>query len=122
MNRERGGTAANLDPRMRATLEELKGMIRERYPTAAFAIARSPEEPDNVHLRTIVDLDDADEVLDLVAERLLELQVEEKVPVHVIPIRTPERVMAAMRLEPAVGRHRPRRSVPLVGGSSPVAR
>jgi hypothetical protein len=50
-----------------------------------------------VHLTTIVDLDDPDEVLDLVINRMMELQVEDKLPVYVIPVRTPERVAALRR-------------------------
>lgn len=89
--------SAILDPRTQAALDELRGMIRRRYPEARFAVSRGHDEPENVHLLTTVDLDDADEVLDLVLDRLLELQVEERLPIHVIPLRSPERVLAALR-------------------------
>ena len=46
------------------------------------------------HITTTVDLDDPDEVVDLVIERMLELQIDEGLPVYVIPIRTAERVAA----------------------------
>jgi len=94
----------DLDPRFQAALEELRGTIVERYPTASFEVVRDQDEPENVDLVTTVDLDDPDEVLDLVIDRLVDLQVEERIPVHVIPIRTPERILAALRAEPRAQR------------------
>ena len=35
-----------------------------------------------------------DDVMDLVADRLLELQVDQGLPVHVVPLRTPARTTA----------------------------
>jgi hypothetical protein len=89
---------------MRRALDELQGVISHRYPTAQFEILRDVEEPENIDLLTTVDLEDPDEVLDLVMDRLIELQVDEGVPVHVVPIRNPERILAAMQSE-----SRPRR-------------
>jgi hypothetical protein len=48
-----------------------------------------------------VDVDDADAVLDIVIDRVMELQIEEGLPVHVIPLRTPERVAALRRAQAA---------------------
>jgi hypothetical protein len=87
-----------LDPRIRDALGELKGMILQRYPEATFEVSRGDDEPESIHLTTTVDVDDPDEVMDLVVDRLLELQVEEGLPVHVIPIRPVERVLAEMEL------------------------
>ena len=86
----------DLDPRVRSALAELSGAIREGYPDATFEVLRDHEEPENIDLLTTVDVDDPDEVLDLVIDRLVELQVEERIPVHVIPIRTPERILAEL--------------------------
>lgn len=97
---------SGLDPRMQAALDELRGMIEQRYPTATFAVSRGHDEPENIHLTVTVDLDDPDEVLDLLLDRLLELQVEDRVPVYVIPIRTPERVLADV--QPELGQRPPR--------------
>ncbi len=99
-----------LDPRMQSALEELWALISRHYPGASFEVARDADEPENVDLITTVDLDDPDEVLDLVIDRLLDLQVEERIPVHVIPIRTPERVLADL-LGQARARHRLHRKV-----------
>lgn len=82
------------DPRVAQALAELEQTIRERYPNARFAVSYGADEPENVHLLTTVDLVDPDEVVDLVLDRLVDLQVEEGIPVYVIPVRTPERILA----------------------------
>jgi hypothetical protein len=92
---------------MQHALEELQEIIGQHYPTATFAVSRSEDDPEAVHLTTTVDLDDPDEVLDVVIARVMELQVEEKLPVYVIPVRTPERVAALRQaLAQATGQKR----------------
>jgi hypothetical protein len=81
------------DPRIQSALSELQGMIQKRWLTASFSISRG-EDPKGIYLDATVDLDDPDEVMDLVVDRLLELQVDEALPVHVIPLRTRERLAA----------------------------
>jgi hypothetical protein len=105
-----------MSPRIEAALADLKTTIAARYPEARFEVGRAEDEPENVHLTVTVDLDDPDQVLDLVIDRLVELQVEERLPIHVIPIRTPERVVASM-LEQGRPGHYQRRAVPLIGSS-----
>lgn len=96
----------HLDPRTQQAIEEVRGVIEQHYPGAQFQVTRGHDEPVNVHLVTTVDLDDPDEVLDLVNDRLVELQVEERIPLYVIPVRTPERILASLQAE-----RRPERSV-----------
>lgn len=112
----------DLDPRVQAALDELRGVIAEHYPQATFAISRGHDEPENIHLVTTLDLDDPDEVLDLVGHRLDQLQVDERIPVHVIPVRTPERLLAAMQDWRERGQQHPRRTVPLFGDGSTATR
>ena len=66
-----------------------------RCPETAFTVAVG-EGPEGVHLTATVDLDHPDEVMDLVVNRLLELQIGEALPVYLVPIRTPERVAAML--------------------------
>jgi hypothetical protein len=80
-----------LDSRRREAIRELTSLIRRQYPTATFAVAPDPDDSDITILWTTVAVDDRDQVLDLVIERELQLQIEEGVPVYVVPIRTPER-------------------------------
>ena len=99
-----------LTPRMRQAVEELKGLVRQRYPDATFQVARSPEEPGTVHLLTTIDREDLDEVLDPIIDRIVELQTDERIPVHVIPVQPRERVLAMLREREAA---KARRAQPL---------
>lgn len=92
--------APSPDARFSSALDELRGMIVRHYPAATFDVVRGHDEPGNVHLLATVDVDDADEVLDLVLDRLLEIQVDERLPVYVIPIRTPERIAVSRQADP----------------------
>ncbi|MGH2541177.1 MAG: hypothetical protein ACRDIB_00175 [Ardenticatenaceae bacterium] len=98
---------SGLDARVVQALDELTGIIQSHYPEAQFTVGRGYDEPENVHLMTTVDRDDADEVLDLVSDRLVELQVEERIPVYVIPLRSPAKILADLQSAA------PRRSVRL---------
>jgi hypothetical protein len=92
--------------RMQQAVEELKGLVREHYPGATFRVSRSSEEPRIVHLWTTVDVEDTDAVLDAVIDRVTEFQTDERLPIHVIPVRPRERVLAALRAsEAAKARH-----------------
>lgn len=102
-----------LDARTQNAITELRERITERYPAASFEVARAVDDPASIHLITVVDVDDPDDVGDLVIDRVVELQAEEQVPIHVIPVRTPERILAELRAEPALLRDR-RRLLPVV--------
>ena len=95
----------NEDPRMQAAIAELTGMIRTHYPTATFAVGRGEDEPEAVHVTATVDVDDPDEVVDLVIDRMLELQIDEGLPVFVIPIRTHARIEAMLSTQASRGPH-----------------
>lgn len=103
------------EPRVQRALAELRGLIEQRYPGTAFEVSRGEDEPDQIHLTAVVDIEDTDEVLDLVIDRVVELQVEERIPVHVIPIRTPPRVLAAIKAEEALRRPSRIRAMLLLG-------
>jgi hypothetical protein len=72
-------------------------LVRHRYPDATFRVARSPEDPETILLKPVVDVDDRDEVLSLVLDRLGELQIEEQLPLFVVPLRPPARNEAIRR-------------------------
>jgi hypothetical protein len=107
-----------LDARTQQAVTELQATILERYPAAVFVVARSPEDLRSVHLEAIVDVDDLDEVGDLVVDRVVELQAEEGIPIHVIPLWPPERVAAAVRHEQANPPSYRTRSIPLFDGAT----
>ncbi len=86
-----------LRPRMQQAVEELKGLVREHYPEAGFRIARSPADPRIIHLWATVD-EDSDIVMDAVIDRMMEMMIEDKLPIFVIPVRPRERALT-MRAE-----------------------
>lgn len=81
------------DPRIQRAVSELEALIRDRFPSATFVVTRG-DDPEGVYLDAIVDLDDPDPVMDVVVGRLLALQIDEGLPVHVVPLRTTEREAA----------------------------
>lgn len=86
----------DLERRMTAAIAELKALVRARHPDATFSVSRSDEDPSIIHLTTVVDVEDPDDVTDLVIDRMRELLVDEGLPIYVIPIRSPERVAAIL--------------------------
>ena len=110
-----------LRPRMQEAITELEGMILARYPEAQFQIERSPESARIIHLTTTVDVPDLNEVIDVVIDRLVELQVEEELPLYVIPIRPVERVIAdfCRRTPPSPRPERSHTSLPQPLGGAP---
>ena len=90
--------ASEMDARIRDALTELQEMIQQKYPTATFEVSRG-DDPEGIYLTPTVDVEDVGEVFDVVVDRLLEMQVEEGLPVYVIPVRPLARVLEAMRAE-----------------------
>jgi hypothetical protein len=82
----------SLDAGRHQAIGELTNRISERYPGSTFMVEPGIDNPEATHVTAVVDLDDPDEVMDLVIDRLVELQVDQGIPVSVIPIRTAERV------------------------------
>jgi hypothetical protein len=72
-------------PRIQAALEEIKALILERHSDAIFHVTYG-EDPCGIYLKAIVDIDDTDEVTDLYTDRLVDLQVEEELPIYIIPL------------------------------------
>jgi hypothetical protein len=101
-----GGRRYLNNARIAQAVEELTTLILGRYPDADLTVGEG-EDPDGVYITVAVDIDDPDEVTDLVIERTLALQIDEQVPVYVIPIRlagvdaaSPERARLAPQPSP----------------------
>jgi hypothetical protein len=77
-------------PRVEPVIAELRQQVTGRYPDARFEVFEG-EDPRGTYLRAVVDVEDTDEVVDLVIDRLLELQVEERLPLYFVASRPPER-------------------------------
>ena len=85
-----------LTPAMEKAVNELKGMISERFPQASFVVEEG-FDPKGIYLVTTVDIADTDEVIDVIGDRLVELQVDEGLPIYVTPLRPIQRVVAELR-------------------------
>ena len=85
-----------LTPRMEEAMHELKRLITARFPQAAFVVEEG-FDPEGIYLLATVDIADTVEVIAVVGDRLVELQVDEGLPVYVTPLRPTERVIAELR-------------------------
>jgi hypothetical protein len=94
------------DPRIKAALAELRGMILERFPEATFTVSRG-EDPVGIYLDATVDIEDLDEVTNIILSRVVDMQIDEGLPVYVIP-GWPEHRIEAYRREHPVSRSRGR--------------
>jgi hypothetical protein len=89
-------THMRLTPRMEDAVRELQALITGRFPEATFVVEEG-FDPEGVYLVTTVDIPDTDEVVAAVGDRLVDLQVDEGLPVYVIPLRPIERVVTQLR-------------------------
>jgi hypothetical protein len=78
-------------PQLESAIAEIQELIASRYPAATFEISDG-EDPDGIYLGATVDVADMGDVVDLFLDRLVELQVEEGLPLFVVPVRPVDRV------------------------------
>jgi hypothetical protein len=72
--------------RLEEAIAELQERIAGRYPEATFSVGVD-EDPNGTYLTATIDLDDMGEVNDAFLDRLVELQVEEQLPIFVVTVR-----------------------------------
>jgi hypothetical protein len=82
-----------IDGRVEEALQELQARIRQQYPSVLFRVGVGEDDPEIVQLVAIVDVDDTDPVLDVVIDRVLDLQ-EHGLPIFVVTERPNERTAA----------------------------
>ena len=81
------------DPRAQAAIAEIQALVLRRFPDASFAVwVGMGEDTAGVYLEAAIHGDDLTEVADLYSDRLVDvLQVDDEVPIRVIPVRSHER-------------------------------
>ncbi|MFN8592067.1 MAG: hypothetical protein U0031_11470 [Thermomicrobiales bacterium] len=89
---EHGGPAAS---RIDEAVAELQALIISRYPEATFSVSEG-DDPEGVYLTATVDVDDMTEVVSVFLDRLVDFQVDEELPIFVVPIRPLGRSMAIL--------------------------
>lgn len=85
------------EERIQAALHELQAILLQHYPEATFRVGRGEDDPEAIHLFATVDADDTDVVLDCVVDRMMEIQIEDGMPIFIIPLPTAERAAALRR-------------------------
>jgi hypothetical protein len=93
MNQKR---SVPLSPAMEKAVNELKGTISQRFAQASFVVEEG-SDPKGIYLVTTVDIADTDEVMDVIGDRLVELQVDAGLPIYVTLLRPIQRVLAELR-------------------------
>lgn len=83
---------------MDTAIAEIKSLIRQGFPEATFSVGPG-EDPVGIYLVAEIDLDDLGEVNDLFLDGLVDMQVEEMLPLYVIPTRPIERTREMIRRE-----------------------
>lgn len=84
----------NVDATAQTFVEELKSLIVSRHPEATFEVRPGGENPTAIFLDVYVDLDEPFEILDEIGDRVLDIQIDAGIPLHVLPLRTREREIA----------------------------
>ena len=92
-----------LDAHRQQAVMELMSLIQAKYPSTTFTLRAGIDDPEATYLTATVNVEDPDDVLESVIDRLLELQLEQHLPIYVLPIHTPERLAETMRHQ--YGRH-----------------
>lgn len=77
------------DARIVAVITDLQQRISAIYPDATFDVFGG-EDPKGTYLRAVVDIDDPDSISDLVIDPLLDLQVEQQLPLYFVAARPTE--------------------------------
>lgn len=90
----------HLTPRMETAVEEIQRLVTQRFPEATFVLGHG-EDPEGIHLIVTVDLDDVGEVVDLYLERLVDVQLDDMLPLYVIPVRPAQRSLEILAREQA---------------------
>src|SRR4051812_48659351 len=85
-----------LSVEMRAAVGDLKSLILSRYPGAEIQVGRSPDEADAIVLWTAIDIDDLDEVIDFTIDRVMQYQIDDGLPLWVVPIHSTEYALAQL--------------------------
>jgi hypothetical protein len=83
---------------MEAAIAEIQQLISSHYPTATYTIYEW-DDPEGIFMDAVVDTEDLEAVLDLFRDRLLDWQIEDLLPLFVIPERTPEKQAALLARE-----------------------
>jgi hypothetical protein len=87
-----------LSPSMETAVDMIERLVTGRFPDATFEPGYG-EDPEGIHLTVTVDREDMGDVVDLSIDRLVNMQVEEHLPLYVVPVPTIKRSLEMLRQE-----------------------
>ena len=74
-----------LTPRLQRAVDELQHLIRRVDPLATFQVAPG-DDPTGTYVLATVDVADTELVMDAYRDRLLTLQIDDGLPLYVLPL------------------------------------
>lgn len=77
-----------LSTKLAPALIELRDLITDKYPNAQFRVTFGLDEPFGVHLRPTLDIEDPTEISSTFMDKLLDFQIEQRLPIYVFPEKT----------------------------------
>ncbi len=83
-----------LPPRYESAIEELKVMILSKFPDVSFEVGRAGEGMRGYFLYVYPEYSEADEIAELVRERMTQLILDENIPVYVAPTASKREIEA----------------------------
>jgi|KBSSwiStaDraftv2_1062776.scaffolds.fasta_scaffold4013674_1 hypothetical protein len=86
----------SLDHRIQAAIADLESLILQHYPEATFDVSRGFDDPEAIHLNVTADVENLTDLIEVTLDRQMEFQIDDDIPIFVIPDRTPERNRAVM--------------------------
>lgn len=89
-----------ITPRLEEVITEFKELIAGHYPEATFVVSQG-EDPEGIYLTATVDVEDMGEVVDLFLDRMVDLQIDEELPIYVVTVRPLERNLAILARQQA---------------------
>ena len=84
------------DPRVQRALEELKSLVLQRFPEATFE-AYEGDDPVGIYLKARADVEDLFDIIYTVSERIVDIQLDEELPVYVVPGRPWKRELQRLK-------------------------
>jgi hypothetical protein len=90
----------SMTPRLEEAVAELQSLIASHYPEVTFSVSDG-DDPEGIYLTATIDVEDMEEVIEVFLDRLVDMQVDEELPVFVVPIRPVERSRAMLAAQQA---------------------
>src|SRR5690348_2409219 len=86
------------DPAIQNAITKLQAVIQHHYPQASFTLVQG-DDPEGIYLRVFVAVADVDEVIDVFIDQLFYFQIEEQLPLYVVPVRPLNKVLEATQMQ-----------------------